>query len=487
MTTVSFFKKVVHTTCMVALVAGVAVGGAVITGSDAFIGAAQAQEDGKKRKPETKRVEAHSQKGIEVLQRAQEMMEADNNAGAVSALGQIINNPGGYKGIDVAIGHKFRAYAYIGQDNYSSAMRDMEKAIQHPSLPDYDRSDMRYNMAQLYLAQEQYSKAINMLEQWFATAENPNANAYFFAAQAYALTNNLSKAESYVERGLPLMDPVNPSESNYRIASVVYIQRGKYGKAAPLLEKMISYWPSKKEYYTQLGGIYQEQNKEKDAFSMLAMVYDNKLGMNGSEIKRLSQLYMANGYPYMCAKIAEKGIADGKMKKNKENWELLGNCWFASREMKKALQPLTNAAKLSKDGQLYLRLCQSYVQEEDWAKAKTSCQNASNKGGLKENAGMAIQLKAIASYETGDLDSALDAFDACIGYDKTVDNCVKWKNHVQREIITVAREEQRAKAAAEEEARIKREREEEIRRTMQQSDEFSDSAEDAMNGNGGAE
>ena len=31
-----------------------------------------------------------------------------------------------------------------------------------------------------------------VLDNWFATAENPNANAYFFAAQAYALTNNLS-------------------------------------------------------------------------------------------------------------------------------------------------------------------------------------------------------------------------------------------------------------------------------------------------------
>ena len=189
---------------------------------------AAAQEQQKTRKNSgrrTKAVDAHSPQGIKILQAAQEHIDAENYAGAEIMLDGLLGNPGKYKGIDVAIAYKFRGYARVSRDNYGAALSDFEKAIAHPSLPDYDQLDLQYNMAQIALAQGQVSKAIRALEAWFRKAENPNAGAYMFAARAYAQADRWGDAERNVEIGLSKM--ATPEENHLRVASVIYLQRQK--------------------------------------------------------------------------------------------------------------------------------------------------------------------------------------------------------------------------------------------------------------------
>ena len=138
-----------------------------------------------------------------------------------------------------------------------------------------------------------------------------------------------------------------------------------------------------------MSGIYQERGRERDSFAVLALAYDNNLSLTSDEIVRVAQLYRLYDYPYKAATIVEKGINAGRIKKNKKNWEELGNAWFQSRHMKKAVQPLTNAASLAKEGDIYLRLCQTHASDEAWDRAARDCNNAINKGGLKTNGGLA--------------------------------------------------------------------------------------------------
>ena len=190
----------------IAVMAGaLVIGGEVSHEGMGLFPQAAAQEQEKTRKNsgrQTKRTEAHSQAGIKILQEAQQFMESERYQSAESKLNSILGNPGKYKGIDVAIAYKFRGYARVSRDNYGAALSDFEKAIGHPSLPEYDQLDLQYNMAQIALAQGQVSKAIRALEAWFRKAENPNAGAYMFAAQAYAQADRWGDAERNVEIGL---------------------------------------------------------------------------------------------------------------------------------------------------------------------------------------------------------------------------------------------------------------------------------------------
>jgi len=429
---------------------------------------AQAQEEeGKKREPKGRRVEALSQQGYEVIVEAQKQMEAENYGGAAAALGRIISSPGNFKGIDVATAYKFRGYAYAGQDNYAAAAKDFESAINTGALPDFDVSDLRYNLAQLYLGLDQYGKAVQYLEEWLRTAENPGASALFFAAQVYLVTENLAKAETYADQGVAKAQALGQVQENwYRIASVVYLQRDRWEKARPILERLVVGWPDKKDYYFQLGAVYTELGREKDSFAMLALAYENSLPLTSDEHVRLAQLYRLYEYPYKAGKILEKGLSAGTVKSTKTTWEELGNAWFQAREMKKAIDPLTKAADLATDGDIALRLCQTHLQDENWERAERECGRAVNKGGLKSNAGLAHQLLGISRYEQGERDSAIEAFNKCQDFEQAAENCLSWSRHIREEIAMEEAEKERQRLAAEEAERRRQEQEEQIQSTI---------------------
>jgi len=60
----------------------------------------------------------------------------------------------------------------------------------------------------------------------------------------------------------------------------------------------------------------------------------------------------------ICAHTLEEGMASGKIKGDADSYQLLANCYIASRDTDKALAPLARAGELSTDGKGYLLLGQ---------------------------------------------------------------------------------------------------------------------------------
>ena len=412
---------------------------------------------------ETRRVEAYSRRGVAVLQEAQNAIENEAYDLAVKALDQILSNPSKFKAVDVAAAYRMRGHAHVQAEQLDAALNDFERAIANPSLPDWDVLDLQFNMAQIYLAQDDVNDAIAMLEQWFARAQSPNAAAYFFAARAYAQGERWSDAESNVALGLAKMDPADPKEEWYRISTVVYFQAQRYTDAKPLLESMVSFWPAKKEYYMQLSAVYSELGMEQDAFAMLAMAYDNNLALSSGELIRLGQLYRMYEYPYRGAKIIEKGLNDGTLKRSRKTCEEMGNAYFQAREMKSAMDPLECAAKAAEDGIIWLRLCQVHMQQEDWGRAESACRDALAKGGLQNQIGFGEQLLGIIVYEQGKREEAVEWFNSCMAYEDSADFCLKRKSFTQAELTRERLEQERSAAAAQAEAKYRQDIDDQIR------------------------
>ncbi len=456
--------------CMaLACLVGAGVLAAPFAPEDNFFSAAYAQ---KKEKPKAKRTETLSKPAYEIIIKAQEALQAELDSVALAEVNKILSNCSKYKPYDCAVAHQTRGYVYANQDNYRASAQEFEAALSSGTLADYTALDLRYNLAQLYLGMEQYTKAIQSLEIWFRQAENPGAEALFLAAQAYALVDRLSEALTYAERGMA--KALEPRENWYRLTLAIYLELEKFNPALPLLEKMVTNWPTKKEYFSQLGALYQEKDRHKDSFAMLALAYNNNLLNKSDEFVRLAQLYRFYDYPYKAAKILEKEIGAGRIKKNKKNWEELGMAWLQAREHKKALRPLTNAAALAKDGDIYLLLCQTYFQDEEYAKAARDCQNAVNKGGLKTNGGTAYQLLGIALDNQDKKEEAVKAFERCLDWESTERDCRRWVRHVNSKIEYERKEiERQAAVQADAEARAKKQ-EEDINRVLQQSGDFGE-------------
>jgi tetratricopeptide (TPR) repeat protein len=102
-----------------------------------------------------------------------------------------------------------------------------------------------------------------------------------------------------------------------------------------------------------------------------------------SEFVTMAQLYMQREVPYKAAVLLDERMTDGTIKKNEKNYRLLSQAWQLSQEDEKAIPALTQAARLSDDGELDIRLGNAYLnlgKYDDCVKAVTG---GIRKGGLK--------------------------------------------------------------------------------------------------------
>ena len=151
-------------------------------------------------------------------------------------------------------------------------------------------------IAQLYMAQEDYRRAIPALEEWFKVADNPGPDAYVLLGQAYLQVKKYGKALTYVEKGMEIAAArgKKPKEHWYLLLRVLYYEKGNKPKTVWALEQLVKGWPEK-DYWVQLGMMYGDLGKEKE------QLYALETAWNEGHLKRESMLVMmaqlSNGSP----------------------------------------------------------------------------------------------------------------------------------------------------------------------------------------------
>ncbi len=304
----------------------------------------------------------------------------------------------------------FYGYVYISMDDYPRAIQAYEQILRIPDADPRFQVSIMYNLAQLYMATEQYKKTISTMDKWFKEADAPTPQAYILYGQAYYLLDDYAHAKAPVEKAIDLAKERGdqPQESWYQLIRQIYYETGEKQKALDVLDILIRNWP-KRIYWLQLASMYGEMNKEKLQISAMEAAYRNGYLNQSNELVNLAQLYLYHSTPYKAAKVMQKGMKDGIIEKKQDNWELLSRGWLNAQEYKKAVGPLRQAASMSDDGKLYLRLAQVYQQLDDSKNTIEAIKLALDKGGLRRPDD-AYVLKGMAEYELNRLSDARKSF-----------------------------------------------------------------------------
>ena len=163
----------------------------------------------------------------------------------------------------------------------------------------------------------------------------------------------------------------------------------------------------------------------------MALAY--RRGMLDSE-QELVQLFSLYGYlelPVKAAEVLSTGLESGVIEPSEKYWEQLGNAWYASQELDKAVDSLSKAAKLSSDGKLDMQVAHILVDKEDWVGAKDALRSAIDKGGLQDTQlGNMYVLLGMAELNTENASAARNAFQTARKYDKTRQSAQQWLNHL---------------------------------------------------------
>ena len=228
--------------------------------------------------------------------------------------------------------------------------------------------------------------------------EDKNEIDYFrFATQVEAeLKEDLSKtrkAEQKTEIQLAI-DNVKKSATNLAIGPTkenwwlllraAYFELDNIPKVRYVLERLLIEW-SKKEYWTQLAAIYGQDELEEKQISAYATAYQEGFLEKSNEYVQMAQLYLSKEVPHKAAVVLQTGFDEGIVDKEVKNWRLLSQAWFLAQEDKMAIIALREAAKLSDDGELDVRLARSLANIADYKSCVDAAQTGIEKGGLKRD------------------------------------------------------------------------------------------------------
>ena len=302
---------------------------------------------------------------------------------------------------------RLKASIYIQNEQYPKAIKLLLQCKQLDVLPDNQEQQLLINLGQLYLAEGQYQKAIDLIEVWLKENPNPSPGINALTGSAYAQLKQYAKALGYITKAVNASK--EPVEGWLQLKLALHYQLQQYPQAAQLLEQLVHLYPDKKVYWTQLSGVYIQLKDYKKALSVKHLAYQRGLITKSKEIVNIAHLFLFNKAPFKAAKLLEQALTKKEVKHTSKNWELLANAWTLAQESKKTIAALQIASKLADTGKLYKQLGHSYVEREQWKQAVGALTKALKKGGIKRKGDTYILL-GMSYFELKDFPKATDTF-----------------------------------------------------------------------------
>jgi tetratricopeptide (TPR) repeat protein len=403
------------------------------------------------RSQKTKQAQAVSKDVYDRIQSAQEMVDAKDYSGALRLLNSLYN-PDKLTEYEQSNVLNYIGFVYYNMDDIPNAMRTYEKMLAIPSLEETLRKQTTYTLAQLYTMQEQYTKALATLDKWFLLETNPAPEPFILKAQ------NLYQVNRYADMIEPIENAMRVArerekeirEDWYVLLNFAYFQQEDYRKVRDIQKILLVNWP-KKRYWFSLAGAYTELGEDGNLINAYAAAHDQRMLEKESELVTMAQLYMQREVPYKAAQLLEKEMESGRVSKNAKNYRLLSQAWQLSMEDEKAIPALTQAARLSDDGELDVRLGNALLNTGKFAECVQAVESGIRKGGLKSPDNAQISL-GMCLYNQRKYQAAIKAFQSAAKTPRSRRLANQWVNVIRAEIerneqIRLAEEAARKKRA----------------------------------------
>ena len=307
-------------------------------------------------------------------------------------------------------------------EKYPQAIVSFEKCLEIGALHDVALLDMQFNLGQLYMANNQFNKAVQVLTNWIGVVDNPSPEAKYQLAMALTQTKKWKKALYWARQALKGVR--YPKEPWLQLVLSIHFELKRYKDMARVLSQMVTRFP-KKAYWMQLSATYMELKQEERAMAVLELVYLQGMLTTHSELMNLVSLYLHRGIPTKAARVLEQGLKSGAIKRSEQTLTMLGDAWMRAREFELAARPLGEAAKVAKKGDLWVRVAQIYMEKEDWPRAVSALQNALSKGNLT-SPGNAHLFLGICQFNSGKYPKAQKAFQDALKHKSSRKSAEQW-------------------------------------------------------------
>ncbi len=323
--------------------------------------AAEAKKEEKKKRP-TQLVGPSVGKKI---QKAFEAYTADDIDGALVILKDI----NAKKDYEKAYVSRFIAVMYATKgDNEKEAISYLKIAIAPDILNEGDQGEALKLLADLQMQTKDYKGALGNYYAWMAFTGKDDGNTWVKIAQANYELQQLDKMIVPADKAIAAFGD-KQNQNPYILKLTSYYERKQYLEAIKVLETVILIFPENKTWWTQLPMFYLLVENYPKAVQTLDLAYKQGFLDKESQIKTLASLYSSTEAPFKAARLLEKHIASGLIKRDDKNISTLANAWHAAQHVGTAAKYYGELAKMTNEAKHYRKQGMLLKQDEQFSKA----------------------------------------------------------------------------------------------------------------------
>lgn len=389
----------------------------------------------------TRRVPSMSEATFKKLAEAQEHVDNKDLDSAARVLEGMLDRSRRYNGNEIGQIHNMLGFVYFSKEDYPKAISHYEVVVnQGEDIPEGLETTTLYTLAQLNFVDEQFNEALRYMRIWLSKANNPGPEPHIFMGQVYYQMDDYPNSTTQIEKGIAVAQERGTAvkENWWALLSFLYSEQERWPKVLEVLEILIRDFP-KRVYWVNLAGIQGQQGMEKEQLYTMMAAYEAGFLTMQADLVTLAGLLMQEEVPIRSAAVLQKALDEELVERTDRHLRSLGQSYQLAQEVDKAIPVFEAAGGLSEDGQIYERLAQLYMEDDNFDKCVEAASNALAKGGLRQVQSVYV-VRGMCEYNRDGLTRARDSFVSCRNVAREAKDqgnlriCQQWIRYIGSEV-----------------------------------------------------
>jgi tetratricopeptide (TPR) repeat protein len=316
-------------------------------------------------------------------------------------------------GIDDFEINNFIGNIAIRQNDHAAAEVAFSAMADSPDMPDSQKAATLRIAALLSTEARHFDKGIKYANAYIALGGPPDDSVLASLSEAYYYTNDFANAEITAKKAIAAAEPGKPPNQNaLTVAFGAEVKLKKQDDAVKTLEQMVDYYGKPDDWGQLIRSAFGISGiKQLDDLNLFRLELATKASMESADYDTIAQLAIQMGYPVEAQAALEAGLSAGKISNSGKTAATLANARTRAAKDRATLASFEATAAKSPNGELDIKLAQTYFGYGRYADAVTAARRGLSKGGAKADpneANMVIGMALAMQGNSADAQAALN-------------------------------------------------------------------------------
>lgn len=307
-----------------------------------------------------------------ILERVQKLVESKRADNYIRSFAEII-----------------RADVYENLERYDESIAALQQAIALDGLSNDNHFQIMLRLAQTQLNEDRDADGAATMKRFLEESKSDKPEHIALLGNAYFRIEKYQEAADYLKRAI-LASP-EPNASWQQLLMASYFEMEQPLEAAKVAEEVLAKDPDNKALMLNLATIYYETEQMDKTAALLGDMRSRGLLTEERDYTTAYRLLLnMDGKELTAVEFMQDGLDKGVLKPNLEIYNMMGQAFYFSEQIEKAIAAWTEATKYAKDGEVDLNLARVLYNEQQYPKAKAHANEAIKRGTRRPGDGWMI-------------------------------------------------------------------------------------------------